>query len=532
MSNSNISRKFKTTTTKNFRDSFKKESERKVGYIFVGKSTPWLDESNTDVVFDTVQDEKTTWDNMIAAKKVFPGDIEFVIPNLQWEANTRYKQYDDKANLDFLLSETISGANTIKPMYVVHEGRVYKCICNNVSTLSTVPPTGNYSQNQGFINTQDVQVGETGYLWKYMYTVRPSNKFFSDEWVPVPYGIEGINSVDYDMNERNFVDGSLNKIVVTSRGSGYYNSTVNVDSFIENTNILRVNEELFFPTSNIRVNMSVSGVGILQGTYITELNNTTNQIVISQPTISSGGGSSSNNSLQITTRIVIDGDGTETIASPRIVDGEIEKIDVINAGINYTKANVIIHGSGTGANARVVLPPKYGHGFNPAVELGAKDVSIIKRIGEIDSTENGKVPNDTSIRQYGLMVDTHKYNSNTVVDDANANTTISMTTDLTLLGGSPYTPGEMVYQGSITNPSFRGYVVSQDLLVVRLIDVFGTITLGSSLFGSLSDVTRPVVSIKYPDLQPYSGSILYTKNVTSIERSEGQAEEFNLIFQF
>jgi hypothetical protein len=534
MPNYYTSRKFKLITAKKFRDAFKNEAERKVGYVFIGKSTPWLNEPEPEDVYDTLKTEKQSWDSMIAAKKIIPGDVEFVLPRLDWEANSRYKQFDDAANIDFLLSETVDGANNvIKPMYVVHEDRVYKCICNNVSTLSTVPPTGTYIQNNGFISTEDNPSQQIGYLWKYMYTIRPSNPFYTSEWIPVPYGIEGINEIDYDMDESNFLDGSLNKIVVTNKGNGYYNTTVNVDSFVSGTNIIRVSDpDIFFPNSNIKIDMSISGIGILQGTHITALNNTTNQIVLSQPTISSGGGGTSNNIISINTRIVIDGDGTETITTPRLVDGQIEKIDVINAGINFTRANVIIYGSGSGAAARVVLPPKFGHGFNPANELGAKDVMINKRIGEVDSTENNKIPNETKFREYGLLISPYKYGSNVRVSDANANTVVSLTTDVTVLAGTEYEVGELVYQGLPSNPSFKGSVVSQDSFVIRLTQVEGTIALGTRLIGANSDISRPTVSIKYPDLEPYTGDILYTKNISAIQRSDGQAEEFKLIFQF
>ena len=214
------------------------------------------------------------------------------------------------------------------------------------------------------------------------------------------------------------------------------------------------------------------------------------------------------------------------------MNGEIQKIDVINAGFGYTKANITIYGSGTGATARAVLPPKYGHGYNPAIELGAKDIMINKRIGEVDSGENGTTPTDCSFRQYGLLTNAHKYGSNVNVSDANANSAVSLTTDVTVLAGLAYTQGELVYQGLASNPTFRGYVVSQDSFVIKLSNVFGSIALGTRLIGATSGIARPTVSIKYPDLQPYTGDILYTKNIPSIERSDGQAEEFKLIFQF
>ena len=528
-----ISRKFKTTAAKKFRDSFAKDTPKKVGYVFLAKSTEYPDENVAQEIFDTVATEKETWDNMIAAKRIAAGDVEYVIPKYVWTANTRYKQYDDMQTLDFLLSETVEGEVTIYPMYVMNsEGNVYKCLCNNISSLSTIEPKGTYTENDGFISTQDVN-GTSSYLWKYLYNVKDSNKFFVDDWMPVPYTESNTSiSMEYDLGLNNLIDGGLNKIVMTNRGNNYVHTTVNVESFVIRANSIIVDEDIDLSTSNIKVNMQLSGSGILQGTYITQIINESKTLILSTPTIDAGGGTVAN-AIQVLTRVEVVGDGTETIASVRLNNSnQVEKIDVINTGVGYTRANVIIHGSGTAAAARAVLPPKFGHGYNPAIELCANNVMIVQRIGEVDASENGLIPTDTSFRQYGLLIDPYKYGENQQVSDTNANSVVSLTTDVTVLAGASYQLNEFVYQGTLSNRTFEGYVVSQDATKIKLTNVFGTPEIGPLLTGANSAVVRPVISVENPDLQPLTGDILYTRNVLKVDRSVGQAEEIRLVFQF
>lgn len=525
---SNLSKKIGLKTAKNFKDSFSRLYDPTVGYVFIGKSTPYTNEPTPDSIPDSDQYEKLTWDNFIAAKKVSESDIELVVPRIDWTANTIYKQYDDTKTLNYLLSETTESGNTLYPMYVLtSERNVYKCICNDVETVSTIEPTGNYSENDGFISTAD------GYLWKYMYNIKPSNKFLSNEWMPCPYILVSDNTTtDYDTSANNLIEGSLNKIVMGNRGSGYYHTTVNVDAFIVNSNTITIppSEGIDLSSSNIKVNMLVTGNGILSGTYITGISNATSTLTLSERTISSGGGA--NSPISIMTRIFIQGDGTETTTSVSLNNGEIRKITVDNAGINYTRANVFIYGSGSGANARVVLPPKFGHGYNPASELIANNVMVVKLIGDVDSTENDLIPVGIDFRQYGLLINPYKYSEVDPVTYANANVVVSLTTDVSLLSGSPYETNEFVYQGNFSNPSFGGYVTYQTLTTVKLTQVSGNLILGSILTGANSTISRPVVSVERPDLEFYGGDILYTSALEKTERSTGQAEQIRLVFQF
>jgi hypothetical protein len=277
--------------------------------------------------------------------------------------------------------------------------------------------------------------------------------------------------------------------------------------------------------------MKVTGTGIATGTLVSTVNTILNIITISPATTANGGGTGNN--LTFSTRVYINGDGSGLEASANIVNSAVSKVTVDVDGIGYSYANATIYGSGTNATARVVLPPKFGHGMNPAKELDGANVMVSERIGLVDSTENGLISSSTSIRQYGLLRDPYKYGSNTTVSSSNANTVISQTVNLTLVAGTAFTQDEFVYQGSAANSAyFYGFVNSQSSNEVRLTKVRGDVVVGGTLIGATSGVNRTVVKKYDPEFEPYTGDIEYVENVTKIQRANGQAENIKFVIRF
>ena len=507
-------------TASQFKESFYELSPT-IGYLFIGNHLKYVDENNPPIIKDTIDTQKTIWDNMFAAKKIVGNDVEFVLPRINWTANTKYKQYDDMIPQSDLLTGNTS--LNVKPMYIMTtERNVYKCVSNNISANSTVEPSGDFTSSNGNISTSD------GYIWKYMYNVKPSNKFFNLDWMPAP---TSTNQVDYSVNNIGVVHGELTTIVVQNTGSGYVESKVSAFAFsVGCTSITLAN------TTNVVANMSVSGTGIAPETYVSSVDIPNNRITLSIET-TSGGGVTAANQLSISTRIYIDGDGTGVSATPVVnTTGHITKVTVSTIGINYSRANGFIYGTGSGANTanvRCILSPKYGHALNPARELGATNVMISSRIGEIDTTENGKIPANTTIRQYGIVVDPHKYGDANVVSAINANSVISQTTDVSIVAGAPYFIDEFVYQGSSSaTASAYGFILDQTSTVIKLTNVKGTIATGVPFVGANSGVSRLVVSVTNPEFEPYSGDLLYVENTNKITRADGQAENLKLIVRF
>jgi hypothetical protein len=515
MANNYTSLKNSYNNAENFKNFIAETDFNVVTYVFLGNSIPT---SNSDIdiyeIEDTVSDEKTVWNNMFFAKKIIGSDLQLVIPRYDWSSGTIYKQFDDKSNLVSLIEST----DDKEPMYIITDDlNVYKCLCNDVSSPSIIKPIGNYTSFDGFITTPD------GYIWKFMYNIKPSNKFLTDEWIPVP---TSVYELEFGTSELNVIDNLLIKIIVTNRGTGYINSTLTLtNSFNSGCTEITVND-----ISNVNVNMTISGTGISPNTYVISVDTIYNVINLSTPTF---GSSNIGNTVQCLTRINLEGDGNddaEFLAT--IVNTEIQKITVISRGTNYTTANVFIYGTGTGAEARAVFPPKFGHGFNPAKELGCSNVFINKLIGSPDSTEDGLIYNNTSFRQFGLLINPHLYGSNTKISSSNANTSISQTFDLNLVPGDNYTENELVFQGSSTNKTFSGFIHQEETNKVRLINVKGSITFGAPLIGEVSFTSRNVISFENPEFQPYTGDIIYVENTAKVERSEGQAESIKIFISF
>lgn len=518
------SKKISYISAVQFKESFY-EPAPEIGYVYVGNHLPYANESSPNSIVDSVNDEKLVWDNMIAAKKITGNDVELVIPKISWTSNTKYKQYDDRVALDDLL--TGNNSLNVKPMYVYTSQRnVYKCLSNNSSANSTVEPTGDYTSSNGNIATSD------GYIWKYMFNVKPSNRFLSDDWIPVP---TSTNQLDYSVNNIGVVDGELTTIVVVNTGSGFYeNNVAVVPLFSSGCTILSLAN-----TTNVAANMTVSGTGIAPGTYISRVDVPNNNIFLSTATTTAGGGNTTANQIALTTRVYIDGDGTGAVASATInATGFLTKVTVTTIGTGYSRANAFVYGTGSNASVHVIRDMRYGHAKNPARELGANSVMVAMRIGEIDSTENGKIPANTTFRQYGVFVNPHKYGDANVVSSANANSVISQSTVLTLITGSSYSIDEFAYQGlpndtTSANTTAYGFVLDQTTSQVKLTNVIGTFRTGVPLRGASSGVSdRLVVSIQNPEFQPYSGDILYTENTTKTTRAEGQAENIKLIVRF
>ena len=516
MATNYTSKKLSFNNAEQFKESFSEAEPATVGYVFIGNHVPYANESSPDSIVDSTFDEKTVWDNMFAAKRITGNDVELVAPRVNWTADTRYKQFDDKIDIDTLLTGNTS--LNLKPMYVITSGRnVYKCLSNNASSDSTVEPIDDFVTSNGTISTAD------GYIWKYLYNIKPSNRFLTNEWIPAPVSS---SKLDYGVNPISSVDGELTTIIVVDGGTGYQNPTINTISFLSGVSTITLAN-----TTNVAANMIVSGTGIAIDTLVNSVNTISNIVTLSTPTIADGGGSG--NTTTFTTRIYIEGDGLGAEASANIVNSSIAKITVDTFGTGYTFANAFVFGSGTNANTRCIIPPKWGHSFNPAKEINASNVMVNERIGSVDSTENGLISVDTSIRQYGLLRDPYKYDSITPAIGSNANTVISQTTNLTLVAGTDFTLNEFVFQGSSANTAtFYGRVNSQSANEVRLSRVRGESTVGGTLIGATSGVIRTVVKEEKPEFEPYTGDILYAENVTKIDRADGQAENIKFVIRF
>jgi len=516
MANNFISDVLKTYSINTFKNTFAVPNDLNIGLVFIGKSDEYESEPTIDVPYNVDSYRKKIWDGMVAALEIHPGDVELVIPKRDWQSSVEYKQYDDTV----LVSElnAVDDANSIEPMFVyTTSGNVYKCLSNNNSVVSTVEPTGDYVTSNGFISTAD------GYVWKYMYNVKPTNRFLTTDWIPVPYSIDTITSeTDYTVDRDSLIDGAITTIVVDDGGSGYYNTT-HSNSYLSGTQTLSCGD-----LANVVVGMGVSGTGIPAGSYVISRNEFTSTLTINAPTTANG------TEYITSTRVVISGDGIGAAATATLTDDSIEKITVTSFGSNYVYANVNIYGTSTNAVVRPVFPIKHGHGYSPALELYAKDMMIVRDINNEEAYANNFIPEDIEFRQYGILMNPHTYGSDQTITYTTANTVLIQTTNVTVSGGLPYTQYEYLYQGTTyATSTFSGFLVSEDVAnnIVKLTNVRGTPSIGGLLKGNTSSVSRPISTYLNPDMEKYSGDIVYVNNTDSIARAPGQTEELRFIIK-
>ena len=231
--------------------------------------------------------------------------------------------------------------------------------------------------------------------------------------------------------------------------------------------------------------------------------------------------------------VTITGDGQFANAYA-VVNTQTEKIDSIvvdNYGSGYTKANVKISSTvGAGANARVIISPPGGHGYDALHELGGSYIIINP---QLDGNENGILETRTNYRQISLLHDPVVFGTANI----SSNLTFSQMTVLTLSQSSSttdYLVGELVYQGNTApNATFSGVVAAWDSAnsFLKLNNIQGSPT-SSLITGNTSSATRYVSSILNPDLKPYTGHMLYKDNITKISRADDQNDDFKIILSF
>jgi hypothetical protein len=226
-----------------------------------------------------------------------------------------------------------------------------------------------------------------------------------------------------------------------------------------------------------------------------------------------------------------DGTGAQCVVNTNTTNAITNAI-MSYPGSGYTYASISVSdlgGQGQGVSIKPVIEPKGGHGSNPAKELGAASVMINMRV---KGSEEGILPVTNDFRQVSIVRNPWVFGSNT----PSANVVINQALSLSVSGVGPdYIMDEQVFQGvSLQSATFKGTVVDWDTgnSILRLVNTEGGNPDTSLLLGNSSGAARFIISVQQPDLQPYTGDVLYIDNIIPIQRSEDQTENFQIVIEF
>ena len=191
-----------------------------------GRSTTW--NTNTPSPEDSFNYINHTGDTQIFGKKVTSDNVRRLITRRNWTQGTRYEMYRHDYSIANPSPVTSSSRLYDSSYYVMNKNfDVYICIDNGSSGIST---TGNASQDEPlFTDLEPTRAGESGdgYIWKYLFTVPPSDiiKFDSTEYISVP-GDWPTSTTTQIQSVRENGDSTINnnqikKVYIDQQGFGY-----------------------------------------------------------------------------------------------------------------------------------------------------------------------------------------------------------------------------------------------------------------------------------------------------------------------
>ena len=481
-----ITEKFRIHNAKQFKEDFGESASS--SYIFIGRPYPWADDTSPPSPANAVGEEIDSYSDMLALKKVGSSDVSHGLTRYDWDS-TGSTKYDEYAH-DYSASNT-SPATSSNNLYdsrffvITDEYHVYKCIrtgrnSSGVVVNSTVKPTG--TSATALVETSDTGAATgRGYIWKYMYTVSASEtiKFVTNDFIPVK-----------TIGAQTEIDGTSGALGTAASDDG---------------------------TSQWDVENSAVDGG-------------THHVVVT------AGGSSYNDGTY--TSVAIDGDGSSGVCTVVVSSGAISHVNITAAGTGYKRASIDIAnisgiGSGSGGVAKPIISPLIGHGADPIQELGGNYVIVNSRLefGE----GSGDFPTDNDFRRIGLLQDPFNAGTTTV----STSPTLAAYHKMTLSSVSGLSVDDIILNA---NSNGNGVAVS------RVISITGnvvshipqanseggyvnfvssnTVYVGNTTIGTIS-----AVDASFPEVEKYSGQVMYVENRGAVTRAADQIEDIKLIIE-
>ena len=505
-------------------------------YLFIGKVTPWLDDTNppspTDSVSNTVYGH---WRDMIAAKKITSTDVSHVGPRYNWTSGSNYFAYTHANNALF-----------DQQFYVMTDDyNVFKCLANNNSGgTSTTKPSGTGS---AIVETND------GYKWKFMYQISAARalKFVTPSYMPTQRVRKANDAIanttdssfqyDVEVAANTSGNGAVEVAHVIAGGTGYKfetgtaqgggaahtTTTVKISGTNYSTDDELVGYDIYFTSES--ASSGVTG----EGGTITGYGGTS-KIVTFGPALS--GAPDDGDGYSIAPKVAITGDGQGgNVRATNTAAGVISGITVVAGGNNYGNAVATVTPAG-GADISAVIGPRGGHGDDAIEELGGFFVMVNSRL---EYGESGNFTTNNDFRKIGLLAQPLYANG-----DVATATTIDQCATVTIQSWNQTAYAEDEVITGATSGATGKVVDFKSNTTLRMVDVVtGTVATAGfdGIRGSFQDgevitgaaggssTTNGIVG---GDLLKFSGDVIYVENRSPVTRADDQIEDVKLIIEF
>ncbi len=488
-------------------------------YSFVGltNATEYASnwENNPPTPKDSFDQENDYWDTMIALKKIKASDVNQVVRKITWSSGTTYDMY----------RHDISRTNTSKPSgatslytadyYIINSDyRVYICLKNGIDPEN---PTGRPSLDEPtFTDLEPKAAGDSGdgYIWKYLYTIKPSEviKFDTVNFISVPKDWQISSESAAIRTNAAATNNQLKMITITNRGVGvgtanrtYTNVPIKGDGQGAKATIVVNND------SNVEsITVSVGGSGYTYGIVDLSGGNVPNGLTT--PTfdviIPPKGGHGADIYRELGAYNVLIFSRIENdLENPDFTTGnKIARVGLVENPQAYDSESLLDIEKASSVYALKLAGTGYDTAMFTANSRFTQTISIgTTAVGRVVSYDQ-----NTGVLKYwqdkslvGFNTDGSQNSSPTYGLQLNRFTNSVGT------GGTTFIDGTNLY----IDTSFTGISTTLNNR---------TYNLGQSFIGGVAN----------PEVKKYSGNIIYVDNRPSITRSSNQKEDIKVILQF
>lgn len=297
--------------------------------------------------------------------------------------------------------------------------------------------------------------------------------------------------------------GELQDVIIHQRGAGYTYADAEVVGNGSN--------------ANVQINLSTGDYNSLQG--LVELSAVNGGIYALRVEDGGDGYTSAN--------VAVYGDGSGFIGNVVRSNNTIDYITVTSPGSGFTFANVVITGPGSNANVTAILSPTGGHGKDAVKELFADTLMFYSTI---NNEKNHGVTVNNDYRQFGIIKDLRKFS----LDQAFTSLTGSACYLVTLNTVSGLSSDEILTFTDDNNQKrlFEIVEIVSSTNQVLLVDKNNYSLQAEDVLQDTLLTNFTVVSVdNEPDINKFSGDLLYIDNRTTVSYSDQQLVTLRTIIQ-
>ena len=490
-------------------------------YAFIGLPNPedyqsdW--DTNPPAPKDSLDQSNDYWDTMLALKKINSSDISQVVRKVPWSSGITYDMWRNDITRNNPSQPSGSFDIYAANYYVMNSDfRVYICLYNNAT------PENNYQGGPSldeptFTDLEPREAGNSGdgYIWKYLYTIKPSQaiKFDSTNYIPTPSNWDTNTDVTA-VRQNASSSGQIKIVTIRDRGVGLgtANSTytrvpilgdgfgaeativINNDSKVETVTVSKGGEGYSYGT-----------VDLVAGNVPTGSSSPVFNVIVPPP---GGHGADIYRELGAYNVLTYARFENDTENPDFITGNQFARVGLVENPKAYDSSEIMTLDKASAVYALRLT----GTGYSSAVFT--PDDEITQTVG-LGSTAVGRVVSYdqvTGVLKYWQDRTNSGFNSDGTLNASpiygfRSNKFTSDITgggSLTILGGSTTLGINTAFQGVSTVLNSRTYYLGQNF----------------------------INGLANPESQKFSGDVIYVDNRPSVTRSSSQKEDVKIILQF